>query len=272
MARGYPGTGVRNPQCKHRSKQQRHHLPQNVSRKHRKGFWWERSAYRANLQNVSTSRGGSAWNKFTPAPASLQDTSVFPETRISRILIEENTFGLGSPGMLTQPRGSLQRHVRSYRKARAACGGQGSCRRVGRAAVWATGISSTQGRARGTGLRCPSALLCENPRTRTILGREFLFLKISLAPRPLWTEECRSLQLQGNHRVSSEPRCFPNEHLGDVNHPRGKHFRPGHRLGGVHPPTSQVHKPGSGRPCKRSFHWQRPPPGLGADACRRSLR
>lgn len=51
---------------------------------------------------------------------------MFPETRISRILIEENTFGLGSPGMLTQPRGSLARHVRSYRKARAACGGQGS--------------------------------------------------------------------------------------------------------------------------------------------------
>ena len=51
---------------------------------------------------------------------------MLPKTRISRILIEENTFGLGSPGVLTQPRGSLEWHVRSYRKARAACGGQGS--------------------------------------------------------------------------------------------------------------------------------------------------
>lgn len=174
MAQGYPSTGVRNPQCKHRSKRRRHHLPQNVSSKHRKGFWCERSAYRASLQNVSTSRDGSVWNKRTPAPVFLQDTSVFPETRISRILTEENTFGLGSPGMLTQPWGSLVRCVRRQ-KGQSGLRRTGVCRRVRRAAVWAMVISSTRGRARGTGLRRRLALLCENPRTRTTLGQDFLF-------------------------------------------------------------------------------------------------
>lgn len=188
---------------------------------------------------------------------------MFPETRISRILTEENTFGLGSPRMLTAV-GKPDAACPQLQKGQSSLRRTGVCRRVGRAAVWATGISSTRGRARGTGLRRPSALLCENPRTRTTLGQDFLFLKISLAPRRYEqknAEVCNSRAIT----VSARSRdVSPNEHLGDVNHPRGKHFRPGCRLGGVHSPTGQVHKPGAGRPCKCSFHRQRPPSGPGS--------
>ena len=134
---------------------------------------------------------------------------MLPKTRISRILIEENTFGLGSPGVLTQPRGSLEWHVRSYRKARAACGGQGSAGGWGGAAVWATGISSTRGRARATGLRCPSALLCENPRTRTILGRDFLFLKNLFGPQTVLNRRMPKSATPGQSPCQLGAEMFP---------------------------------------------------------------
>lgn len=143
------------------------------------------------MKGVPTER---VFKTSAPAEVDLRGTNAhqprsFSRTRLcsqrptsSRILAEESTSGLGSPGMPTAV-GKPDAECPQLQKGQSSLRRTGVCRRVGRAAVWATGISSTWGRARGTGLRRPSALLCEHPRTRTTLGQDFLFLKISLAPR-----------------------------------------------------------------------------------------
>ena len=118
-----------------------------------------------------------------------------------------------------------------------------------------------------------SAGLCDHHRRRPTLAQYFFFfffLTVSLGPGSPGTEnakvcKCRAIA------VSAELRCFPNEHLDDVNHPSGKHFRPaqaaGWRAAPSHP--AGVHKPGAGPQSQTSLSPRKTPPRMGAEPLRR---
>lgn len=89
---------------------------------------------------------------------------------------------------------------------------------------------------RGVGLRGSSALLCENHWRWTTLGHFFsffFFFNTYLAPKHYEQQQQQKDEVCKSRAITvsaSELRCFPNAHLDDVNHPSGKHFRPGRRL------------------------------------------
>ena len=111
------------------------------------------AATKQSLQNVSTRQGPIRVEQIhTNHRVVLQNVSVVPETCIPT---EESTFGLGSPEELKPQWGSLVQLTEDT-----------SLTEDGE-----TGNFLLPGRTRGAGLRGPSALLHENHRPRTTLGR-----------------------------------------------------------------------------------------------------